>query len=376
MANYTKKFTRPYANGYKDRPDTSTPVTANIKNAETNALLAIEEYLSQNDITPVSIDGLLNNGYSIAIIEIDGETYDLNIPELSYESAITGGTKIGKITLGEKSYDLYAPAASTGGSNVAVAPKVTSGTNIATIVVDGKEYQLYAPTGSGSGSTVTAEATLTQGTEIGKIVVDGKETILYAPTGRSIQEIYIGDDPESAPDSCTLFVDTSEDYDGSGSTNGGNAFELTPVFLGVDYVEQTTYNDTQISVSITLSEDCTDIFFVAGMTDGDNNYDNYFQDVIADNVMMMETKRTFQSTAQSNPFTDYLKLFSNLLNAPEILNIPQPAQYYAFAWKYYLKEGKAGTTYTFTKQRYGKDVFVFAYALNRNGEMLKLKVLA
>ena len=375
MANYTKKFTKPYTNGYKDRPDTSTPVTANIKNAETDALLAIEEYLSQNNITPVSIDGLLNIGYSIAIVEIDGETYDLKIPELSYESAITGGTKIGQITLGDKSFALYAPAASADGSNVAVTPKVTSGTNIATIVVDGKEYQLYAPTGSGGGSTVTAEATLTEGTEIGKITIDGKETILYAPTSGSIQEIYIGDDPESAPDSCTLFVDTSEDYDCGGSSSGG-IFALNPVFLGVDYVEQTAYNDTKISVSITLSADCTDIFFVAGMTDGDNNYDNYFQDSIADNVMMMENKRTFQSTAQSNPFTDYLNLFSNLLNTSEILNIPQPASYYAFVWKYYLKEGKAGTTYTFTKQRYGKDVFVFAYALNKNGEILKFKTLA
>ena len=183
MANYTKKFTKPYANGYKDRPDTSTPVTADIKNAETNALLAIEEYLEQNNITPVSIDGLLNNGYSIAIVEIDGETYDLNIPELSYESAITGGIKIGQITLGEKSYDLYAPTASAG-SNVSVTPKITSGTNIAEITVDGTTYQLYAPTGgSGSGSTVTAEATLKEGTQIGKITIDGVETILYAPNG-------------------------------------------------------------------------------------------------------------------------------------------------------------------------------------------------
>lgn len=150
MANYTKKFTKPYANGYKDRPDTSTPVTAAVKNMETDALLAIEEYLARNNITPVSIDGLLNNGYSIAIVEIDGEPYDLNIPELYYKSAITGGTKIGQIKLGEKSYDLYAPAASTG------------------------------------GSTVTAEATLTEGTEIGKITIDGKDIILYAPQTSSI----------------------------------------------------------------------------------------------------------------------------------------------------------------------------------------------
>lgn len=186
MANYTKKFTKPYANGYKDRPDTSTPVTADIKNAETDALLEIEEYLEQNNITPVSIDGLLNKGYSIAIVEIDGETYDLNIPELSYESAITGGTKIGQITLGEKSYDLYAPTASAG-SNVSVTPKITSGTNIAEITVDGTTYQLYAPTGgSGSGSTVTAEATLKEGTQIGKITIDETEIILYAPTASTI----------------------------------------------------------------------------------------------------------------------------------------------------------------------------------------------
>lgn len=151
MANYTKKFTKPYANGYKDRPDTSTPVTADIKNAETNALLAIEEYLAQNDITSFSIDGMLNEGYSIAIVEIDGEPYNLNIPELAYTSAITGGTKIGNIKLGKKSYDLYAP---TGGS--------------------------------GGGSTVTAEATLTEGTEIGKVTIDGKEIILYAPTASAI----------------------------------------------------------------------------------------------------------------------------------------------------------------------------------------------
>lgn len=129
MANYTKKFQKPYTNGYKDRPDTSTPVTAKIKNAETEALLAIEEYLAQNKITSVSIDGLLNEGYSIAIVEVDGKPYNLNIPELYYQSAITGGTKIGKITLGEKSYDLYVPAASAGGSIIIDAALSTESTN-------------------------------------------------------------------------------------------------------------------------------------------------------------------------------------------------------------------------------------------------------
>lgn len=47
---YAKHFTKPYAEGYKDRPDTSTPVTANIKNMEDSTFEAVEEYLT-NGIT-------------------------------------------------------------------------------------------------------------------------------------------------------------------------------------------------------------------------------------------------------------------------------------------------------------------------------------
>lgn len=50
---YTKKFTRPYAT-YKDRPDKTTPVTAEIKNMESDAFESIEKYLADgipsNDI--------------------------------------------------------------------------------------------------------------------------------------------------------------------------------------------------------------------------------------------------------------------------------------------------------------------------------------
>lgn len=186
MANYTKKFTKPYANGYKDRPDTSTPVTADIKNAETDALLAIEEYLANNAISSVSASIGNSTGVYIATIRINDVDYRIYTPMVRYTSEISEGTKVGTLTFGNYSFDVYVPAVSAG-SSVSVTPKATSGTNIAEITVDGTTYQLYAPTsGGGSGSTVTAEATLTEGTQIGKITIDGKETVLYAPTASAI----------------------------------------------------------------------------------------------------------------------------------------------------------------------------------------------
>lgn len=151
MANYTKKFTKPYANGYKDRPDTSTPVTADIKNAETDALLAIEEYLANNAISSVSASIGNSTGVYIATIRINDVDYRIYTPMVRYTSEISEGIKVGTLTFGNYSFDVYAPTS-----------------------------------GGGSGSTVTTEATLTEGTQIGKITIDGKETVLYAPTASAI----------------------------------------------------------------------------------------------------------------------------------------------------------------------------------------------
>ena len=187
MATYIKKFQKPYTNGYKDRPDTNTPVTAEIKNMETDALLAIEEYLANNAISSVSANIGNSMGVYIATIRLNDVDYRIYTPMVRYTSEISEGTKVGTLTFGTYSFDVYAPAASAGGSSVSIMPKTTEGTNIAEITVDGTTYQLYAPTGGGgSGSTVTAEATLTEGTQIGKITIDGTEIILYAPTASEI----------------------------------------------------------------------------------------------------------------------------------------------------------------------------------------------
>ena len=186
MANYTPTFTKPYPNGWVDKPSKTTPATAAIMNSYDTAIAALESYLRDNAIKNVSANTTVKSGTKIATITIDGTEYVLYSPGVSYESAITGGTKVGTITVGANTFDVYAPTSSAGGSTVSVVPKTLTGTNIAEITVDGTTYQLYAPTGGGSGSTVTAEAILTEGTQIGKITIDGVETILYAPTASPI----------------------------------------------------------------------------------------------------------------------------------------------------------------------------------------------
>lgn len=190
MANYTPTFTKPYPNGWVDKPSKTTPATAAIMNSYDTAIAALEAYLRDNaiDTVSVSVEQFPSDGRQwIGTITVGSDQYRIYMPSLKYENSVSDGIKIGTITLGEQSFDVYAPSSSAGGSTVSVVPKTLTGTNIAEITVDGTTYQLYAPTGgSGSGSTVTAEATLTEGTQIGKITIDGTETILYAPTASAI----------------------------------------------------------------------------------------------------------------------------------------------------------------------------------------------
>ena len=60
MAKYEKKFTKPYADGYKDKPDKTTPVTAAILNMQDDTFEAIEEYLA-NLKTDLPDDVVINN---------------------------------------------------------------------------------------------------------------------------------------------------------------------------------------------------------------------------------------------------------------------------------------------------------------------------
>jgi len=63
---YTKVFNKPYAGGYKDRPDLSTPETAANLNAKDNALEHIEEYLLNQKISDLQNDSEFVTGNDVS----------------------------------------------------------------------------------------------------------------------------------------------------------------------------------------------------------------------------------------------------------------------------------------------------------------------
>ena len=60
MSTYTAQYTRPYADGYKDRPDESTPEYARFINARDDALIRIEAFLAALNI-PSKLSELVND---------------------------------------------------------------------------------------------------------------------------------------------------------------------------------------------------------------------------------------------------------------------------------------------------------------------------
>lgn len=60
MSTYTAQYTRPYADGYKDRPDESTPEYAQYINARDDALLRIEAFLAALNV-PTKLSELTND---------------------------------------------------------------------------------------------------------------------------------------------------------------------------------------------------------------------------------------------------------------------------------------------------------------------------
>lgn len=81
MSTYTQQYTRPYADGYKDRPDESTPEYARFINARDDALIRIEAFLASLNIPSklselVNDEGFINNTVSnLANYYLKTETY-------------------------------------------------------------------------------------------------------------------------------------------------------------------------------------------------------------------------------------------------------------------------------------------------------------
>ena len=84
MANYTKVFTKPYADGYEDLPSQNTPITAETLNDKDDTLEHIEDYLYDNPIAEV-VDNLTTNDASKALSAKQGKILNdtkLNVNDL------------------------------------------------------------------------------------------------------------------------------------------------------------------------------------------------------------------------------------------------------------------------------------------------------
>lgn len=81
MSTYTPQYTRPYENGYVDRPDESTPEYARFINSRDDALIRIEAFLTALNIPTklsdlVNDEGFINNTVSnLANYYLKSETY-------------------------------------------------------------------------------------------------------------------------------------------------------------------------------------------------------------------------------------------------------------------------------------------------------------
>lgn len=84
MANYTKVFTKPYADGYEDLPSQNTPITAETLNDKDDTLEHIEGYLYDNPIAEV-VDNLTTNDATKALSAKQGKILNetkLNVADL------------------------------------------------------------------------------------------------------------------------------------------------------------------------------------------------------------------------------------------------------------------------------------------------------
>lgn len=228
---YTKKFKKTYADGYKDRPNTSTPVTAAIKNMETEALLSIEEYLANNDIPSVSVSRELMSGTHIADITVNG-------------------TK----------YSIYAPSQGTSGSNVSYSAEQTEGTLLGTLTIDNTPYKIYAPAGSGDSVTVDSELSAESENPVQNKVIAAKlnEVFQSVSDGKSLIASAITDKGVTTEADATFQTMAANIWkiSGGGSVSASNAIEMTGISI---FKSKIALADTLSMDQIILTKDSTDI---------------------------------------------------------------------------------------------------------------------
>lgn len=102
MANYTSQFTKPYANGWKDLPDETTPITADALNEVTDTIDAIDSFLNgteqnaqENVIEEIKVNGVAQTVANKSVNLVIGGGGASDYPDLTNKPLINGVELVG-----------------------------------------------------------------------------------------------------------------------------------------------------------------------------------------------------------------------------------------------------------------------------------------
>lgn len=153
MAQYTKVFADPYPNGWKAKPDLSTPYTTTIRDNHDATLRSIEQYLYDNpigDISQASIGSLKDVNLKYGYYD-DQDHWDIGhvLKVKSYYDAETQTNVLGFVPVAlDEINDL---------SDVSIAQADKVDGNVLTYDNTSGKLKLKAPSGGGGASYSTTE---------------------------------------------------------------------------------------------------------------------------------------------------------------------------------------------------------------------------
>ena len=153
MAKYTKVFADPYPNGWKAKPDLSTPYTTTIRDNHDATLRSIEQYLYDNpigDISQASIGSLKDVNLKYGYYD-DQDHWDIGhvLKVKSYYDAETQTNVLGFVPVAlDEINDL---------SDVSIAQADKVDGNVLTYDNTSGKLKLKAPSGGGGASYSTTE---------------------------------------------------------------------------------------------------------------------------------------------------------------------------------------------------------------------------
>lgn len=105
MANYTKVFADPYPNGWKSKPDLSTPYLTSIHDNEDATFRSIENYLFENPIDQIgdcSVGDLLDVDIPVGYTLADGDVLKYNLSTHKFQPGQASGGKDGSYSFNEE----------------------------------------------------------------------------------------------------------------------------------------------------------------------------------------------------------------------------------------------------------------------------------